>query len=139
MAEILEGAVTEPDDVREILDTDLTDPRLANFINMAYVIVKDLGVTDAEVLRMMELLLAAHFTTTYEGVLKSQSVGGGEWSVSYATIVGEGLAASPYGQQAIAIDPTRKLQSMALKRAAFHVTSAYELDGSGYLLTGVVE
>lgn len=132
MAEILVGASVDANEVREIYDTDLTDGRLANFINMAYVTVKDLGITDADLLHQLELLLSAHYATTYDGVVKSQSVGG-EWSVTYGMVIGEGLGSSVYGQQAKALDPTGKLAKLGKPRAKFSVTSEYDIYGSTYL------
>lgn len=134
MAEILVGALVDADEVREIVDTELTNPRIANFINMAYVTTKNLGMTDTELLKQIQLLLSAHFLTVYEGVVQSQSVGG-EYSVSFARVVGEGLKASTYGQQALALDTTGKLAKATLKRATFQVSSYYEMYDSDYLQT----
>lgn len=132
MAEILVGALVTADDVKEIIDTELTDARIANFINLAYVTTDGLDLTDAEVEKQLQLWLAAHYLTVYEGVIQSQNVAG-EYSVTYARIVGEGLRSSPYGQQAIALDPTGKLTKLGSKRAKFVVTSQYDLYGSTYL------
>lgn len=133
MAEILVGASVDANEVREIYDTDLTDARLANFINMAHMTTKNLSITDADLLKQLELLLSAHFATAYDGVVKSQSVGGGEWSVTYAMVVGEGLKASMYGQQALALDTSGKLSKLSMKRAKFMVSSYYDSKSSTYL------
>lgn len=137
MATILAGASITADEVKEIYDTEMTNAQLANFINMSYLLVSRLSITDADLEKNMELLLAAHFATTYDGVVKSQSVGS-EWSVTYATVIGEGLKSSIYGQQALALDTTGQLAKLELKRAVFKVSSAYDFFGSDYLTTKVV-
>ena len=130
MAEVNANASVTVDEVREIYVTDLTDPQLANFINMAYQIVNQLGITTN--VAMLELLLSAHFATMFDGVAKSESVAG-EWSITYAFQGGEGLMSSPYGQQALALDSTGLLRKQGLKRAAISVTSEYDTHGSTYL------
>jgi len=132
MAEILVGSLVTTDDVREIFDTDLTDARLANFINIAYVTTKNLGITDSDLLKQLQLWLSAHYTTVYEGVVASQSVAG-EWTVSYGMVLGEGLKSSVYGQQALALDTTGKLAKLSKPRAKFMVTSEYDTFDSTYL------
>ena len=132
MAEIIVGALVNPEDVKEIIDTELTDPRIAAFINMAYVTTKGLEITDTDVLYNLQLWLSAHYITVYEGVLKSQSVGG-EYSVTYGMVIGEGLSSSVYGQQAIQLDTSGKLAKLGLKRAKFRVSSSYGFYSSTYL------
>lgn len=132
MAEILVGSLVNATDVREIVDTDLTDGRLANFINMAYVTTKGMTTTDSETLKQIQLLLSAHYLTVYDGVVQSQSVGG-EYSVTYAMVVGQGLKSSLYGQQALALDTTGTLSRLGMQKANFQVVSEYQSDDSTYL------
>ena len=89
---------------------------------------------EAHSVKQIQLLLAAHFTTCYDGVVQSQSAGG-EWSVSYGMVIGQGIKSSMYGQQAIVMDTTGKLAKLDLKRAKFQVVSHYNLYGSTYLQT----
>ena len=134
MAAVLDSASIDANDVREIYDTDLTDGRLANFINMAVVTVARLTtLTDADTIKLLELMLSAHFAAVYDGTVKQQSIGGGEWSVTFAMAVGTGLDASPYGQQAQILDPTGKLAKIQKPRAKFQVTSEYDTYESTYL------
>jgi len=135
MAEILVGAVVDVNEVREIYSTEMTDPQLANFINMAYVTTNQLTLSSSELLKQIQLLLAAHFATAYDGIIKSQSVGSGEWSVTYAMVVGKGLNSSVYGQNAIALDASGKLAKLGMKRAKFMVASEYQFYGSTTLQT----
>jgi len=124
MATVNENAVVDADDVKEIIDTSLTDAQINNFINMAYVRTIPLngelgncGGDDA--LAEIQKLLAAHFLTMYERQTKSEKVG--EVSVTFMGVDGEGLKASLYGQQALALDCSGILARAGLKRATFQV------------------
>lgn len=132
MAEILEGASITANEVREIYSTELTDPQLANFINMAYLATKNLGLSDEDVLKYLQLLLSAHYATVYDGIVQSQSIAG-EYSVTYGLVLGEGLKASPFGLQALTLDTSGKLAKLDLKRAIFQVSSQYDVFSSTYL------
>lgn len=138
MATVHASAVVDADDVKEIIDTDLTDARINNFINMAYVATIPLSgklgnCGGSYALQQIQLLLAAHFLTLYERTLKSENVAG-EWSATYAIQEGMMLDASLYGQQAKALDCSGLLAKSGSKRAGFDVTSYYQLEDSTYLL-----
>jgi len=135
MATVNASAVIDADDVKEIIDTDLTDARINNFINMAYVrtiqIDGKLGNCGGDAtLAEIQKLLAAHFLTMYERQTKSEKVG--EASVTFMGQDGEGLKASLYGQQALALDCSGILARAGLKRATFQVWSyndiSYDVD-----------
>ena len=118
--------------VKEIIDTDLSDARVNNFINMAYYITIPLqGALDAcggaDAVCQILQLLAAHFLTLYERTTKSENVAG-EWSVSYMAKEGIALEASLYGQQAIALDCSGKLKSAGLRVARFRILTYYDFD-----------
>lgn len=122
--------------VREIIETDLTDPQINNFINMAYFQVLRLvghlgscGGGDA-VCQIMQVL-AAHFITMIERQTKSESVAG-EWTVAFLGQDGLGLDASLYGQQAKSLDCSGILAKAGLKQASFEVTSYRDLEASTY-------
>ena len=137
MATLNSGAIAScptlnADAVKEIIDTDLTDARINNFINMAYHITRlltgeldDCGGGDAQCDIMK--LVAAHFMTAYERQTKSESVGG-EWSVTYLGKDGIGLEASLYGQQALAMDCSGFLKRAGMKRAFMQVVSYEDLE-----------
>lgn len=137
MATIHDDCLVRPCDVKEIVDTDLTDPRIANFCNMAYLATLPLvgnlgecGGTDA--LKQIQLLLAAHFLKLAEPVVSNESIAG-EYSVSYAIKTGANYDATPYGQQARVLDCSGLLARAGRKRASFRVTSYYQLADSGHL------
>lgn len=138
MADLNAGVTTACSDlgadlVKEIVDTDLTDARINNFINFAYFITKpladeldDCGGSDA--LCAIMQMLAAHFLTMYERSTVSENIAG-EWSVRYAIKEGLGLESSLYGQNAIALDCSGILASAGLKRAWIEVISYEQIEG----------
>lgn len=126
MARLNVDAVVDAEDVREIIGTDLEDSEINNFINMAYVItlplageLGDCGGDDA--LAEIQKLLAAHFMTVRERQPESERIA--EASVTWMGKAGEGLTASLYGQQALALDCSGILARAGLKRATFQVWS----------------
>lgn len=137
MADLVAGVVAlcpdiDADAVKEIIDTDLIDTRINNFINMAYYAtlpltgdLGDCGGTDAQC--QILLLLAAHFMTMYDRQAKSESVAG-EWSISYMGRDGLGLNASLYGQQALILDCSGVLATAGLKSVLIHVADYAQLD-----------
>lgn len=137
MADLIDGALIDADDVKEIIDTDLTGARIHNFINFAVIVssvlANKLGACGGSTaLGQIQLLLAAHFLTLYERTTKSESVAG-EWSVTYAMQEGLGLNASLYGQQAIALDCSGTLSKSPAKRATIAITSYPQIHESTYL------
>jgi len=139
MADLVAGVVAlcpalDADAVKEIIDTDLTDAQINNYINAAYRIAIPLtgeltacGGTDThcDIIRW----LAAHLITVAPsgGAVKSQSVAG-EWSVSFLTQGGKGLDASSYGQAVKEMDCSGKLASLGLKAANLAVATYDQLE-----------
>lgn len=113
-------------DVTEVVDTDLTDAQVNAFLNMAYYRTRPLsgeldncGGASAE--EQIIVLLAAHFCKVYEGDVADEWVGR-EWRVKYrGKTDGEGLRATIYGQQAIAMDCSGMLAAAGLKKASIYV------------------
>lgn len=124
MATLLADARVDADDVKEIVDTDLTDVQINAFINTAhrYVDANLLGKSlDADTLTDIELWLSAHFLSMRDPRVSSVSANG--LSASYQGKTGEGLKATLYGQQALALDASGTLASLGQKRAVFEVWS----------------
>lgn len=118
-------------DVKEIIETALTTSQINSFINIAYAVTRpvagnlgDCGGSDTLV--QILLLLAAHFITLRERMLKSESIGG-EWSASFMGQDGLGLNASLYGQQALALDCSGTLAKAGMKKATFQVADYAQL------------
>lgn len=97
----------------EIDDTAWND----SFLTMASMMVEeeldDGGLSEAR-LKEIERSLAAHFYCMRD--IRSTSEGAGGVSTSYAMSIGQGLAATLYGQQAMLFDTTGTLTALNNKK-----------------------
>ena len=97
----------------EIDDTVWSDA----FLTMASLLVEEeldeSGLSEAR-LKEIERNLAAHFYCMKD--IRSTSEGAGGVSVSYAMSIGQGLAATLYGQQAMMFDTTGTLTAINNKK-----------------------
>lgn len=100
MANLVEGT-----DVREILETDLTD--LTPFIDTAHLEVKDLDLDD-ERKAQVEKWLAAHFAAIRDKRVESKSIEGNK--EKYAGKTDMGYKSTQYGQQALLLDTSGGLE-----------------------------
>lgn len=101
-------------DVTKIIDTTLTS--LSPFIKAANITVNnylaDEDSLDDETLKEIEIWLSAHFVAVRDRRRKSETASGvGQSFDGFAS--GQGLKATIYGQQAIALDSTGKLNRVA--------------------------
>lgn len=118
MAILVADARVTAEQVMEIISTSLTEDQVNAFINMANTVVderladQNLG---SDVLEQIELLLSAHFLTLRDPRAQQEKVD--EYSVTYQGSTSEGLKASLYGQQAIALDTSGTLANLAKPRA----------------------
>jgi hypothetical protein len=106
----------DADALKEIIETDLPDTDLNNFLNMGFFATRPLagdlgncGGKNAE--EMIVKLMAAHFLTAYEQQPVYESIA--EWSIRYRGEGGTGLNASLYGQQAVVMDCSGTLAKQA--------------------------
>ena len=113
--------VTEAE-VRLIIEIDSTVSDLTPFITLASLLVssklESRGLSEG-LLKEIERWLAAHFIAIRDPRSKSESVG--DISVTYGGTTGEGLKATLYGQQAIAIDPSGTLERLNKQSAMIGV------------------
>ena len=113
------------DDVREIIDTSLGDAGLTACITAANSLIgtksEMLASLTDEILTQIELWLAAHYVSVADPRVTEESTR--ETRLRYEQpAAGKGLAGSPYGQTAIALDPTLTLADPAnIRRAVFQV------------------
>lgn len=122
MAEINPAARVEPKQVRDLIETELSDEQINAHINTAHLFTDEITGLLPERLDMIEMWLSAHFVAITDPELKGESVGG-EWSVQYNMAnPGEGLRATRFGQQALQLDTTGTLAE-GLKSAKFRVHS----------------
>lgn len=107
------GARVTGDEVKEIMDTDLTATQLLPFITSANAIVTDRVSGQGpgtDLLKEIEKWLAAHLAKIREPQLSSERIG--EAQNNYVTQVGLGLDATTYGQQVKILDSTGILSSI---------------------------
>lgn len=125
MATLDSSARIEPDELREIIDTDLGDSILNAFINSAHYFIQEnlLGKgLSANILTQIELWLSAHFLAIRDQRVESEGVAG-EWQARYQGKTAMGFEATTYGQQALALDTSGTLASVGLKAVTFEVYS----------------
>ncbi len=123
---------TNTRNVKLIVETGLTN--LTSFITTASLLVDEelvgTGMSD-ERLTEIEKYLAAHFVLMLEergGLLETRS---GESEDTYALDVGRGLAQTRYGQQALFLDTSGKLNALSSGRAGRLKTFPRALTKSG--------
>lgn len=116
-------ARTTTSDVKSIINTAIDDSIVTLAISTATNLVDDLllgkGLNAAR-LKDIELYLAAHFVAIRDqdaGMLVEQAIDG--TSSKYGGELGQALAITRYGQQAMALDITGELTSVGKTRAQF--------------------
>lgn len=117
-------ARTNVTDVKNIYDTDLTDPQLQSFIDDASLIVDNVlrgqGLSTAT-LTAIEKYLSAHLASVRDPLALRENIGdAGATFEARARSVGvgtRGLELTFYGQQAVAMDTTGRLKNAGKRRA----------------------
>lgn len=115
-------ARTNVADVKNIIETALTDPIIEAYVNSANVFVTGTldgkGLSDA-VMEEIEKWIAAHMiASTRERMGKEEEAGGAR--IEYLGKYGEGLSSTPYGQMAIQLDTSGTLSSdLEVKKTAW--------------------
>lgn len=103
-------------EVKEIISTDIAD--VTPFITPANLIVtaklSNSGL-DSGHLKEIEKWLAAHFVSSKDQRVQSESIGG--TSVSYQGQTGLGLDSTQYGQQVKVLDTTGELGKLGMAKA----------------------
>lgn len=123
MADLVSGARAKPQNILDIMDTDLDNDQISAAINTAHELI-DSQLTNKNIptglLTQIEVWLSAHFAAMNDPRVRSENVAG--VSSTYEGTSGMGLQGSRYGQQAIALDYTGTLKNLGnLKRATFNV------------------
>lgn len=124
MAVINSGATTTADELREILETDLSDAILNAFINAAYAFrVEYLGSAglSTAILKEIEKWLAAHYASVARERQAASEDIAGEYRVTYTGKTDMYLESTLYGQMAIGFDPSGILANVGLKGISFEI------------------
>lgn len=98
-------------EVNAIIDTKLEQSEITPFITAANLMVtnKLTGQYDTATLKEIERWLAAHLLAIRDPRVKSKSQGDEGVTYHLTSTVGEGLAATPFGQQVQLLDHLQKL------------------------------
>ena len=112
-------------EVQEIFSTDMSSTLITAFITTANVLVNSTcALADpalgADLLKQVELWLAAHFANTRDPIALRAKVGDAEqtsFPVAVTTAWAMGLKLSPYGQMALALDTSGLLADLGLRKA----------------------
>lgn len=118
----------DADMVQEIIDTAVPVATINACINAAYYIVQQhllsAGISSG-LLTEIERWLAAHFVAIRDPRASEEDIAG-EYRVKFDKgKLGEGLAATFYGQQALAMDYTSTLSKVGLKQATLTVITEF--------------
>jgi len=113
--------VVSAEDVKKIIDTDLTDTIIDAYILSAnYAVTEILGsdttLSDGHKETIVQWLAAHLIAATREQQIQKAGAGGA--NVTYQGMTGKGLEATLYGQQVLALDTTGKMITTMTKRKA---------------------
>lgn len=133
MATLVSGARTDATEVKEVIDTSLTDAQVNAFINTANRFIAEAelsghGVASAT-LTEIEKYLAAHFLSLRDQRVASEAFPSG-FRLSYQGKTGMGLDGTQYGQMAKALDSSGRLATFTsgLKQARWKVYDEDDID-----------
>lgn len=122
MASLNSNARTSASDVKEIIDTDLSDDEIKHHINAAAAMVDDVdaaGSVSASRLELIEEYLTAHIASAQEPRVKKESVGDGSWTY-------QGPAETTrYWDRAADLDPTGTLDDSDDAETSVFTTTDY--------------
>ena len=114
-------ARVKPIEVKQIIDTDLSNPNIDAFILSANITVtailgSDTVVTAAQ-LKEIERWLTAHLiASSKERQAQAEKVD--DASITYSGKTGDGLKSTSFGQQVLMLDTTGKIAASAGKKRA---------------------
>jgi hypothetical protein len=110
-------------EVKEIIDTTLTESQIAPFITAANITITDiLGATtvlSSDQLKEIERWLSAHFVAIRDPRISAEKIA--DASATYQGKTAMGLDSTTYGQQAKMLDTTGALANIGKKKASMNV------------------
>lgn len=112
----------DADAVRGVITTSLTDAQIDNWIAIASNVIDRYSLIctaapDATLVLLEKLLTAHYISATVDRSKSVTQKSFGDSSESYMSASGEGLKATPYGQQLLMLDPCGLLMDFTKKRA----------------------
>lgn len=112
---------TNATDVKEIFDTELTDPEVEAWIDVATELVDEIAEEDSSIdstrLTLIEKLLAAHLTAAKDPRTERERVA--DVTLTYQGDTGLLIYGTQYGQRAAMLDPTGLLAQQGKPQADF--------------------
>lgn len=96
--------------VKDIIETDLDDGIVQAYVDSAGVLVNQLPLADP-VKSEVQKWLAAHFIAIRDKISVHEEAGTAE--IQYSDVFGENLSSSHYGQTAMVMDTSGRLQSIS--------------------------
>ena len=116
-------------EVKEIIETSMTDGDITAFTTAANLTVTDLLgdsiVLSSDQLKEIERWLTAHLiASTRERMALTEGAGGAE--ITYTGEWGSGLSSTPYGQMVMMLDTTGGLKSLDKKRASILAVTSFD-------------
>ena len=125
-----------PEEVQEIIDTDLKRDQILAMITVANLIVTNGPATStnpslgADELKEIERWLAGHFVCIRDPVALRNKIGDADvWHYAMVTTAwGKQFNLTPYGQMAIAADRSGILASAGLKKGSFRAAPREDSD-----------
>jgi hypothetical protein len=112
-------ARTTETEVKQIIDTDLTDEQVAPFVTTANVLVTDVLAGQGygeNLLHEIEKYLAAHLLTARDPRVSKEKVGTAE--ATYQGKFGEGLKSTTYGQHVLLLDRNKVFAELSASKGA---------------------
>jgi len=125
---------TTPTEVKQIIDTTLTDPQIQIWIDVANVIVTanvTCGLSDA-VMEEIERQLSAHFISLVPdsgatgSAVKSEKLGDASVTYNVSSFDGDKLDSTIYGQTAKMLDTCGGLSNMGKKAISIKAITSFE-------------
>lgn len=106
---------TSPDEVKEIIETDMVDADIQSYIDSAGALIDSIlvGVLGDVLLKQIEKWLTAHLAASTREQMVKKAGAGPASATFYGDAEGKGLESTPYGQQAIALDYTGTLKRIS--------------------------
>jgi len=109
-------ARTTATEVKKIIETDMSDPEIQSYIDSATAFIDAAPIATtlgSTLLEQIEKWLTAHLMAASREQMVKQGKGGPSSATFYGYGEGKGLEHTPYGQQAISLDPTGALKRIS--------------------------
>lgn len=116
-----------PDELRKIIDTNLPDADLQAYINTASVFVgevlKDTSIPDQLKTEITKWYAAHLLASTREQQLLEASAGSA--SAKFQAVISDGIGATMYGQQVLALDTTGTFAKLGKRKMTLRAIEGF--------------